>query len=79
MPLKNILIITDSRGRGIGQYLKRETPENYKYKTVFLPGASLERVAVEVFQQYDRQQYDNCIVWHHKYLFNPLLYVMPDL
>ena len=62
MPLKNILIITDSRGRGIGQYLKRETPENYKYKTVFLPGASLERVAVEVFQQYDRQQYDNCIV-----------------
>ena len=60
----NVLIVTDSRGRGLDQRIQGVPRLNACHiKTAFLPGASLERLAIETIQEAGRSEYDWLIVF----------------
>ena len=60
----DVLVVTDSRGRGLSQLIHQEQRLNYwNIKVAYLPSSSLEKLAVEVIQEEARAHYDRIIIF----------------
>ena len=60
----DVLVVTDSRGRGLSQLIRQERRFDFwNIKVAYLPSSSLEKLAVEAIQEEARIHYDRIIIF----------------